>query len=55
MPVEIRELIIKTNISSSSAREDKIRDAEKIVLSQKIVQDCLKVLKNQSPKTSFDR
>lgn len=55
MPVEIRELIIKTNISSHVVREDKNRDVEKSLLSQKIVQDCLKALKKQSPKTNFDR
>ncbi len=55
MPVEIRELIIKTNIASHAAREDKNRAVEQSVLSQKIVQDCLKMLKKQSPKTSFDR
>ncbi len=55
MPVEIRELIIKTSISSNVAREDKNREGEKTLLSQKIVQDCLRALKKQSPKTSFDR
>ncbi|MCS6237710.1 hypothetical protein G3495_21785 [Shewanella baltica] len=55
MPVEIRELIIKTNITSHAAREEKSRAVEQSVLSQKIVQDCLKVLKKQPQKTSFDR
>jgi len=55
MPVEIRELIIKTSIVSHMTREDKGRAVEQSVLSQKIIQDCLKMLKKQSPKTSFDR
>lgn len=55
MPVEIRELIIKTHIATHAVREEKSRAVEQSVLSQKLVQDCLKKLKKQSPKTSFDR
>jgi Family of unknown function (DUF5908) len=55
MPVEIRELIIRTNITSIAAREERSRDIEKTLLSQKLVQDVLRVLKSKPSKPSFDR
>ena len=56
MPVEIRELIIKTNIVSNSAREEKSLANEQILLlKQKMVQECFDALKDKVPKSSFDR
>lgn len=56
MPVEIRELVIRTNITSSNTRGESVLETEKLVqLKQQIVQECIKVLKDRTPKNSFDR
>ena len=56
MPVEIRELVIKTSITSTAARGDEPVTTEKLqLLKQQIVQECIKVLKDRAPKNSFDR
>ncbi len=56
MPVEIRELVIKTNIASSRDREAETLSSEKLSqLKQQILQECLKELKDRAVKNSFDR
>jgi hypothetical protein len=55
MPVEIRELIIKTTISSA-AKTAPALDGEKLrLLRQQIVQDCLRALKEKAGNTGVDR
>ncbi len=55
MPVEIRELVIKTTISSAAKAAPPL-DADKLLLlRQQIVQDCLRVLKEKASNSSVDR
>ena len=56
MPVEIRELVIKTNISSRNEPEKETLNPEKLSqLKQQIMQECLRALKDRAVKNSFDR
>lgn len=56
MPVEIRELVIKTNISAPDARREDAAMAEKMaLLKQQIVQECIKTLKRKAKQPGFDR
>jgi len=56
MPVEIRELQIHTNIASRSATEKEMLSQEKIAqLKKQIVQECLRVLKDKTARTGFER
>jgi hypothetical protein len=56
MPVEIRELVIKTNITSSRDRDKETLSPEKLnLLKQQIMQECLRELKDRAVKNSFDR
>jgi Family of unknown function (DUF5908) len=56
MPVEIRELVIKTHIVSRLDANAAVPRAEDLQqLKQQIVQECLKALKNAAPKSEFDR
>lgn len=56
MPVEIRELIIKTTIESSAKKSaDTIDESKLKELRQQIVQECLKTLKNQQQKNIHKR
>ncbi|MFN6323057.1 MAG: DUF5908 family protein [Burkholderiales bacterium] len=56
MPVEIRELVIKTNIVSARTREEEILTTEKMLLwKQQIIQECIKALKDKELKNGFDR
>lgn len=56
MPVEIRELVIKTEIFSSREKvEANLTSKQLSALKQQIVQECLKSMKEQSIKNSFSR
>lgn len=58
MPVEIRELVIKTHISSPTLRmrEDELVTAEKMqTLKQQVTQECMKLIKEKMLKLGFDR
>lgn len=56
MPVEIRELVIKTNILSVTAREEEILETEKLLLwKQQVIQECIKAVKDKAFKKGFDR
>jgi hypothetical protein len=48
VPVEIRELIIKTNIVSSDEQDSALNTKQSLTaLKQQVVQECLKVLKKE--------
>ena len=56
MPVEIRELVIKTNIVTPAGRNEEPVSAEKLsLLKQQVIRECIKALKDRAPKNSFDR
>ncbi|WP_248798705.1 DUF5908 family protein [Pseudomonas sp. MWU13-2105] len=56
MPVEIRELVIRTAIVSRDERESELLNSEKITLLKKsIVQECLRALKEKTSRSRFDR
>lgn len=56
MPVEIRELVIKTTISSQKEHESTTMDPKSLNnLKQQVVQECLKALKKTPVKDSFNR
>lgn len=58
MPVEIRELIIKTQITQTPASHDaKLSDAELHRIKQEILADCLRHLKlnHSKPGSPFER
>lgn len=48
MPVEIRELIIKTTIVSNDKQSDLLNTEQSLTaLKQQVVQECLKALKKE--------
>lgn len=56
MPVEIRELVIRTTIvSPQGAKSDMLKPQDLAALKQQIVQECLRVLKEKDSKNSFNR
>ena len=56
MPVEVRELIIKTEIKSLAARQPLNLDAQGIkVLKQQIIDECLRVINVKGQRDSFNR
>lgn len=56
MPVEIRELVIKTEIRSKPVQAEAQLDKEQLKqLKQQIVGECKQMLKNQFNKNSFNR
>lgn len=56
MAVEIRELVVKTNIvSRSELKRENLNVQKLLVLKKQIVQECLKALKDNAVKNSFDR
>ena len=56
MPVEIRELTIKTTITSDKEDEKMSLDYKGLrFLKQQVIQECLKVLKNETNKDSLNR
>jgi len=56
MPVEIRELIIKTNVISNSHHAPaQLRQEELQALKKQIMEECLKVLHDRSKKSNLER
>jgi len=56
MPVEIRELVIRTTLVSPQPNSnDDMTSNDLLVLKQQIIQECLKTLKEKNPKNSFNR
>ncbi len=55
MPVEIRELVIKTEIYSVKEKNEGLTLKQLSTLKQQIVQECLKTMKEQSIKNTFNR
>jgi hypothetical protein len=56
MPVEIRELVIKTEITSTSAtHQAQLSDEQLQLIKQQIVAQCLAALKSQAKSTGFNR
>ncbi len=57
MPVEIRELVIKTNIISTAKEQDatQLSTQSLAVLKQQIMNECMKMLKDKNHKNNFNR
>jgi hypothetical protein len=56
MPIEIRELIIKTEIKNKPTRQSVNPDSQEIkVLKQQIIDECLRLIKNKNQRSSFNR
>ncbi len=56
MPVEVRELIIKTEIKSSASPTSAQLDAQELKrLKQQILDECLKLFKDKTRSNSFNR
>lgn len=56
MPVEIRELVIKTTINTPKEGKQSSLDSKSLsTLKQQLVQECLKALRNKPQTNSFDR
>lgn len=56
MPVEVRELIIKTEIKSQSAKPSTgLTDSDKQKLKQQIIDECLRTIRNKKQRNSFNR
>lgn len=56
MPVEIRELTIKTRIVDKKVSEvNALSGNDLALLKQKIVQECLKTIRDKTQKNGFDR
>lgn len=56
MPVEIRELVIKTDIvSSDNHTEQALTDEQLQALKQQIIQECLKQLRSKQRGRALDR
>lgn len=56
MPVEIRELLIQTTIvSRTEARRDALSPEQLALLKSQVVQECLRLLREKSAKSAFDR
>ncbi len=57
MPVEIRELVIKTKITSRVVPEPPSALSPQVLaaLKQQIMQACLKQLKQETRRNNFDR
>lgn len=56
MPVEIRELMIKTTITSNDDSKNNKLDLKSLnTLRQQVVKDCLKALRNKPNYDNFNR
>ncbi|GAB3408093.1 DUF5908 family protein [Massilia agilis] len=55
MPVEIRELVIQTNIVSPARTQEAPGSDQLALLKQQIVQECLKAIKDKAPRNGLDR
>jgi len=56
MPVEVRELIIKTEIKSRSVEQSVNLNSQQVkALKQQIIDECLRVFKDKGQRDSFNR
>ena len=55
MPVEIRELVIQTNIVSQAKPQEAPGGEQLALLKQQIVQECLKAIRDKAPRNTLDR
>ena len=56
MPVEIRELVIRTTVvNPQGTKSEALQPQELAVLKQQIVQECLRVLREKNSRNSFNR
>lgn len=56
MPIEIRELSIKTQIATAPATQGATLSAKEMQqLKNQLLQECMKMLKANAHKSSFDR
>lgn len=56
MPIEVREIIIKTEIKTQSAGHAmKLAPQDIKALKQQIVDECLRTIKSKGPRDSFNR
>jgi hypothetical protein len=56
MPVEMRELIIKTEIKTQSAEQSANFNPQTIkALKQEIIDECLRAFKDRNKRNSFNR
>lgn len=55
MPIEIRELSISTRIVNTPPPALALSESQVQQLKQQVMQECLKVLKARTHKSSFDR
>jgi hypothetical protein len=56
MPVEIRELMIKTTIvSKPNSVSGNLQSAELVALKKQMLQECIRLVQERHSKTNFDR
>ncbi|QMV15970.1 DUF5908 family protein [Vibrio spartinae] len=56
MPVEIRELVIKTEIQSQpESKQDTLNEQQLNALKQQIIQECLKQLRHRVRNSPLER
>ena len=56
MPIEMRELIIKTEIKSQSTRPTASLGTQDLkALRQQIIEECLRIFKDKAQRDSFNR
>ena len=56
MPIEIRELIIKTEISSRDKSDDApIKEAEMYVLKKQLLEECKRMIVEKTKKSIYKR
>ena len=55
MPVEIRELVIKTDIESRPKPSDELTEETILKLKQQLLQECQRLLKAQTDDRRFRR
>jgi len=56
MPIEVRELIIKTEIKTQSASQTmKLAPQDIKALKQQIIDECLRTMKGKGQRDSFNR
>lgn len=55
MPVEIRELIIKTEIKTAVEQQSTIHDIDLTVFKEEIIEMCKRMLSDEVKRTSYRR
>ena len=55
MPVEIRELIIKTSISAGNNASAKVMEKDLNTLKKQLLEECKKIILENTRKDSYNR